>query len=176
MKSLVYECWRQGADSTLKGSGVHGTKHLHSPSPDPGSVEANQTELDRIRAVRRHLSHEEEQFQAMVFACSSVTGPLVLRSRFSGRTPDPSDLTVMTGAANIPIAESDLAPSTPSWLPSALGGRISGGHVADMRVNLSSDSVVRAVLKHCGTRQVILLFFGGIHEWRIKFLTYFPFH
>ncbi|KAA0191351.1 Subfamily M3A non-peptidase ue [Fasciolopsis buskii] len=154
LKSLVYECWRQGADSTLKGSGVHGTKHLHSPSPDPGSVEANRTELDRIRAVRRHLSHEEEQFQAMVFACSSVTGPLVLRSRFSGRTPDPSDLTVMTGAANIPIAESDLAPSTPSWLPSALGGRISGGHVADMRVNLSSDSVVRAVLKHCGTRQV----------------------
>ncbi|TPP59054.1 Subfamily M3A non-peptidase ue [Fasciola gigantica] len=90
----------------------------------------------------------------MVFAASSVTGPLALRSRLTGRAHDPSDLKVMTGAANIPVAESDLAPSTPSWLPSALGGRVSGGHVADMRISLSSDSVVRAVLKHCSTRQV----------------------
>lgn len=169
LKSLVYECWRQGADSTLKGSVVHGRKQLHSLSPDTGSFEADQPELDRIRAARRLLSHQEEQFQAMVFASSSVTGPLALRSRLSGRTPDPSDLTVMTGAANIPIAESDLAPSAPSWLPSALGGRISGGHVADMRVNLSSDSVVRAVLKHCGTRQVRhMVWYGWVQRSSLR--------
>ncbi|VDP81524.1 unnamed protein product [Echinostoma caproni] len=156
LNALVYDCWRQGADFVLSGPrGLSRTK-LDIAVTSANIDAPDQSNFDRVRTLRGLLTREEEQFQAMVVAASSVTGPEALRSRLSGRSPDPSDLTYVVGSANIPIAESDFAPSCPSWLPSALGGRVHGGHVADMRVSLSSDAVVRAVLKHCSTKQTLV--------------------
>ncbi|KAF7257540.1 hypothetical protein EG68_05281 [Paragonimus skrjabini miyazakii] len=110
--------------------------------------------LDRFRSLKAELENELGQFQAMVFASSTVAGSQMAHSRFTGRLPNVSELVYLTGSAHIPVAESDLAPSTPTWLPALLGGRQNGGHVADMRVNIASDVTVKSLLRHCSTRQV----------------------
>ncbi|KER23541.1 hypothetical protein T265_08585 [Opisthorchis viverrini] len=110
--------------------------------------------LDRLHNLQAELQKEEQLFQGMVWATSAVSGTQTGYYRSTGRYPNPTELTYLVGAANIPVAESDLAPSTPPWLPVALGGQQNGGHIADMKINIASDAVVHSLLCHCSTRQV----------------------
>ncbi|KAF5403038.1 Subfamily M3A non-peptidase ue [Paragonimus heterotremus] len=163
LKALINDCRQQGAELSLAASGTP-ISSLSKVKPDQRedvnkttaalNISQAKEKLDRFRSLKAELENELRQFQAMVFASSTVAGSQMAHSRFTGRLPNFSELVYLTGSAHIPVAESDLAPSTPTWLPALLGGRQNGGHVADMRVNIASDVTVKSLLRHCSTRQV----------------------
>ncbi|KAG5452819.1 Oligopeptidase A [Clonorchis sinensis] len=171
LEVLILECWRHGSALALAASG--------SLSPQSSSTSSSVTvkktkqtsddvvpdlpilshsdakeKLDRLHDLQAELQKEEQLYQGMVWATSAVSGTQTGYYRSTGRYPNPTELTYLVGAANIPVAESDLAPSTPPWLPVALGGQQNGGHIADMKINIASDAVVQSFLCHCSTRQV----------------------
>ncbi|KAA3675791.1 oligopeptidase A [Paragonimus westermani] len=163
LEVLINDCRQQGAELSLAASGTPTSSFPKGQSDQRGEVNKTtaalnipqaKEKLDRFRNLKAELENELGQFQAMVFASSTVTGSQMAHSRFTGRLPNVSELVYLTGSAHIPVAESDLAPSTPTWLPALLGGRQNGGHVADMRVNVASDVTVKSLLRHCSTRQV----------------------
>ncbi|KAF6778254.1 hypothetical protein AHF37_02124 [Paragonimus kellicotti] len=163
LKALINDCRQQGAELSLAASGTPVSSFSKVKSDQREDVNKTMAalnisqakeKLDRFRSLKAELENELGQFQAMVFASSTVAGSQMAHSRFTGRLPNVSELVYLTGSAHIPVAESDLAPSTPAWLPALLGGRQNGGHVADMRVNIASDVTVKSLLRHCSTRQV----------------------
>ncbi|CAH8588140.1 unnamed protein product [Dicrocoelium dendriticum] len=152
--TLINDCWEHGADISLEASGTHNPQNSPTSNNLQSTTQISQAQekLDRLRDVRSSLEEEERLFQSMVVACSSVIG--APQAPYSGRLPDPSEIDFLIGSPYFPVAESDLAPSAPDWLPDALGGRQNGGHVADMRLNIASDFAVQTLLQHCSTRQV----------------------
>lgn len=149
---LINDCYEQGADISLDASGTNNPQRSSNACQSKAQLSQAQGKFDRFRDVKSTLEEEERLFQSMVVACSSVMG--APKAPLSGRLPDPSEIDFLIGSPYLSVAESDLAPSAPYWLPDALGGRQNGGHVADMRLNIASDFAVKTLLRHCSTRQV----------------------
>ncbi|CAH8874825.1 unnamed protein product [Trichobilharzia szidati] len=144
LDAWIYECWLMGDASEIGNSrSSSNTISQHSPKS-----------LEAIHDVHTNIDKEEVQFQAMVASSASVSTPQNSSSRFSGRISTPSYLDVLTGATDIRVAESDLAPSAPYWLPAVLGGKEDGGHIAGMHINLSSNEIVSTFLKHCSNSEL----------------------
>ncbi|CAL8077677.1 unnamed protein product [Calicophoron daubneyi] len=153
LRELIHRCWLEGAELMLGDRGT-GQVNSNSKSASKASDHRHEQTLDNLLDVKRRLEKEEIQFQAMVQACASASSPQMVRSSITGRFQNRPESSFLMGDKGFPISESDLAPSAPSWLPRVLGGRQVGGHVTDMEVNLNSDLTVRAVLRHCSTRQI----------------------
>ncbi len=122
--------------------------------------------FEELQFLRGQLTREEQAFEHMVTNSAYVSSPQAMHSaRYSGRYMDANQIRTQLpnylanalspgNQGQIPVAESDLTPSAPSWLPQALGGRLVGGFYEDMRVNLSLDSTAKKFLQHCSNREL----------------------
>ncbi|CAI2736747.1 unnamed protein product [Schistosoma spindalis] len=161
----IYDCWSVGTGlllasnksgkiisfSELNNIIQETSKTTTSPHITPPNARKS---LEVIHDSYATVEKEEAQFQAMVASCAIISLPQYYRSKYTGRATIPSPLEIFTGATDVNVAESDLAPSAPYWLPAVLGGKENGGHIAGMHVSLISNDVVSEFLKHCSTSEV----------------------
>ncbi|VDQ12449.1 unnamed protein product [Trichobilharzia regenti] len=167
LDAWIYECWLMGTGLLLSPNKPSFSEFKGDASEIGNCRSSSNTisqhspkSLEAIHDVHTNIDKEEVQFQAMVASSASVSTPQNSISRFSGRISTPSYLDVLTGATDIRVAESDLAPSAPYWLPAVLGGKEDGGHIAGMHINLSSNEIVSIFLKHCSNSEHL-----GCKDW-----------
>lgn len=108
----------------------------------------------------------ESLFEQMVVNSAYVSAPETInQASITGRYDNaahigmqlPNYLTNVLSSNSsgyIPLAESDLSASAPSWLPYAFGGKQEGGYFKGMRVNLGVDGSAQLFLSHCSNREV----------------------
>ncbi|CAH8676493.1 unnamed protein product [Schistosoma bovis] len=161
----IYDCWSVGTGLLLasnKSGKIISFSELNDIIQETSKTTASphitppnaRKSLEVIHDSYATVEKEEAKFQAMVASCAVVSLPKYYRSKYTGRVTIPSSLEILTGATDVSVAESDLAPSAPYWLPAVLGGKEDGGHIAGMHVSLISNDVVSEFLKHCSTSEV----------------------
>ncbi|VDP83215.1 unnamed protein product [Schistosoma mattheei] len=161
----IYDCWSVGTGLLLasnKSGKIISFSELNDIIQETSKTTASphitppnaRKSLEVIHDSYVTVEKEEAKFQAMVASCAVVSLPQYYRSKYTGRVTIPSSLEILTGATDVSVAESDLAPSAPYWLPAVLGGKENGGHIAGMHVSLISNDVVSEFLKHCSTSEV----------------------
>ncbi|CAH8599594.1 unnamed protein product [Schistosoma turkestanicum] len=161
----IYDCWLMGTGLLVAGNkygkiisfselneliqGINNsqtTSQITSPNA--------RKSLSVIHDNYADVEKEECQFQTMVASSAAISLPQYYSSKYTGRPNIPSNLEILTGATDIKVAESDLAPSAPYWLPAVLGGKEDGGHIAGMHVSLVSNALVSEFLKHCSNNEL----------------------
>lgn len=161
----IYDCWSVGTGLLLasnKSGKIISFSELNDIIQETSKTTASphitppnaRKSLEVIHDSYATVEKEEAKFQAMVASCAVVSLPKYYRSKYTGRVTIPSSLEILTGATDVSVAESDLAPSAPYWLPAVLGGKEDGGHIAGMHLSLISNDVVSEFLKHCSTSEV----------------------
>ncbi|KAK4475455.1 hypothetical protein MN116_002507 [Schistosoma mekongi] len=165
LDTWIYDCWLMGTGLTIasnKSGKIISYSELNniiqennnstnSPDTTPHNVRKS---LETIHDLYTDIEKEEAKFQAMVACTAVVSLPQYYCAKYTGRVTLPSSLEILTGETDVKIAESDLAPSAPHWLPAILGGKEDGGHIAGMHLSLVSDDVVSEFLRHCCTSEV----------------------
>lgn len=95
---------------------------------------------------------------------ATITGRYDNATRIDAQLPSYlSNILSANSAGYIPVAESDLSASAPSWFPHALGGKEEGGYIKGMRVNLGMDRASQAFLCHCSNREVSSIVFCSLN-------------
>ncbi|VDL88885.1 unnamed protein product [Schistocephalus solidus] len=134
--------------------------------PHTLSARQAQKRLSELQYLRAELTRIEREFERMVASSAFVSLPQTQRTaRLTGRYQGSQNIDsqlpdYLTNALSpeaqgqVPVAESDLAASAPPWLFRVLGGRIEGGYVTGMRVNLGIDRTALIFLRHCSNREI----------------------
>ncbi|TNN14153.1 subfamily M3A non-peptidase (M03 family) isoform 2 [Schistosoma japonicum] len=161
----IYDCWLMGTGlmiaSNKSGKMISFSElnniiqeinnSTNSSDNTPHNVRKS---LETIHDLYTDIEKEEAKFHAMVVSTAVVSLPKYYCAKYTGRVTLPSSLEILTGETDVKIAESDLAPSAPYWLPAVLGGKEDGGHIAGMHLSLVSNNLVLEFLRHCCTSEV----------------------
>ncbi|KAM7543044.1 hypothetical protein Aperf_G00000015183 [Anoplocephala perfoliata] len=168
IEQLLAECWSNGASLAAVCSGKADSCKSCDAShfPHRGGKDACQKDLNLLFYFRSELIKAEVIFEHMVVRSAFVSSPesrsqASITGRYDSATKIdaqmPSYLSNVFSAKSpgyIPVAESDLSASAPSWFPHALGGKEEGGYIKGMRVNLGMDRAAQLFLCHCSNREL----------------------
>ncbi|CAH8661430.1 unnamed protein product [Heterobilharzia americana] len=131
LDAWIYDCWIMGTDLLLPNNKCGEVTSLSESKNDAHGVSTttvssstiprhSSKSLEAIHDAYTDIEKEEMQFQVMVGTTAVVSSPHVSRSERTGRIETPSHSDLLTGRLDIKVAESDLAPSAPYWLPAVL--------------------------------------------------------
>nr|VZI43439.1 unnamed protein product [Spirometra erinaceieuropaei] len=175
LQQFLAESWACGAGLSTVASGKTDpppsglTECASCPvSHFPHNLSARQAQkrLSELQYLRAELTRIEREFELMVASSAFVSLPQTqLGARLTGRYQNSQSIDTQLpeylanalspeDQGQVPVAESDLAASAPPWLSRALGGRLEGGYVTGMRVNLGIDRTALIFLRHCSNREI----------------------